>query len=166
MQRYEITATVIETRTHGPMLCLGPVRASYPPQGGNLDLIGFDWASVPDREAAYGTTWGSAHFVGTLDGTTFTLTESPGPARDALDPDYVPSDGGGRQISRAELGAVQEEVFDADARAAFEPVMGWRDPHRGVMVVSVAVAEDAARAYAEQRWGDLVELRGLLRPVD
>jgi hypothetical protein len=40
----------------------------------------------------------------------------------------------------------------------------FTDERRAVVVASVWVADEAEVGYAAQRWGDLVELRGLLRP--
>jgi hypothetical protein len=33
------------------------------------------------------------------------------------------------------------------------------------VVATIWLVDEAAMDYADQRWGDLVELRGLLRPV-
>jgi hypothetical protein len=65
----------------------------------------------------------------------------------------------------AELAAARDEVMDQDARAVLGPIQGSvTDERRAVVVASVWVADEAAVDYAAQRWGDLVELRGLLRP--
>lgn len=65
----------------------------------------------------------------------------------------------------AELAAVRDEVIDENAHAVLGPIQGSiTDERRGVLVATVWVADEAAVDYAEQRWGDLVELRGLLRP--
>lgn len=61
-----------------PVLCLGGVDQSYPPQCSGPEVAGLDWADVADVETASGVTWGGARVVGTYDGQTFTLTEPPG----------------------------------------------------------------------------------------
>ena len=67
----------------------------------------------------------------------------------------------------AELVAVQEEVSDDEARSALGPIQGaGTDERRSLVHVTVWLADQAAVAYAEQRWGELVELRSLLQPVE
>lgn len=78
-QRYRATGLVLQTESRKPQLCLGAVNDSYPPQCGGVDIVGWDWDALPEKETASGTTWGQATVVGTFDGTTFTLTESPRP---------------------------------------------------------------------------------------
>jgi hypothetical protein len=65
-----------------------------------------------------------------------------------------------------ELGAVQDEVVDAAAREALRPLAAWSDHQRGVVVVQVWVPEPDVTDYAHDRWGDRVELQGILQPVD
>ncbi len=68
--------------------------------------------------------------------------------------------------TEAQLNAVQQEVMDRAARAVLGPVQGASpDGHRGVVVADVWVADQAALTYAHKRWGNLVELHGLLTPV-
>ena len=70
------------------------------------------------------------------------------------------------QPSPAELERVQREVHDADD-APFGGVFGSSaDAMRGVVVVEVAIADAVSTEWARERWGDLVELRGALVPVD
>ncbi|HEX6255077.1 MAG TPA: hypothetical protein VFZ70_04640 [Euzebyales bacterium] len=71
--------------------------------------------------------------------------------------------------SMAELSALQDEVIAAqeDGGTPLGPPLGsYPDTERGVVVVQVIAATDEARAWAQQRWGDRVELEGLLQPVD
>jgi hypothetical protein len=77
--RYTTTATVIEAPAHGPRLCWS-VMESYPPQCGyGIEVVGWDWTVLDGSEAAEGTTWGKYVVVGTYDGESFTITESPTP---------------------------------------------------------------------------------------
>jgi hypothetical protein len=65
-----------------------------------------------------------------------------------------------------ELTSVRDELLDGSARVALgQPQDVLTDERRGVVVVTVWVADEAAVAYAERRWGDLVQLDGLLRPA-
>lgn len=70
-----------------PMACLGGVDESYPPQCSGPELVGLDWADVPQTETASGVTWGDARVVGTYDGQTFTLTEPPSEMRIPVEPE-------------------------------------------------------------------------------
>lgn len=74
-QLYEVDAMVLEDKTHGPMLCLGGVLESLPPQCGDVPLEGWDWQTVEEEERAGGTTWGAFHLVGRYDGETFAVTD-------------------------------------------------------------------------------------------
>ena len=66
----------------------------------------------------------------------------------------------------AELAAVQDELTDEDAHGVLGTILiTATDERRGVVMASIWVVDEAAVEYADQRWGDLVELRGLLRPV-
>jgi hypothetical protein len=73
-QLYEANTTVLEDRTHGPMLCLSGILESLPPQCGNVPIANWDWQAVSGEERLSGTTWGTYHVVGSYDESTFTLT--------------------------------------------------------------------------------------------
>ncbi|MGH2723317.1 MAG: hypothetical protein ACRDI0_03455 [Actinomycetota bacterium] len=74
-QLYELTTTVLEDETHGPMLCPGGQTSSLPPQCGNVPITNWDWDEVDGEERMSGTIWGAFHVVGTFDGQAFTVTE-------------------------------------------------------------------------------------------
>lgn len=128
--------TVLEQRSetdfaqYGPMLCLGAMAMSYPPQCGDVPVANWDWDTVEGEKTASGASWGQYHVVGTYDGETFTLTDV-GPYRD--DPPQFGS----------------EVDFSSPCP---EPTGGWMlpDPKQ-------ALQQDAsgANAYA-QRQPDLV----------
>ena len=63
--------------------------------------------------------------------------------------------------TEAELLEVQSEI---DLRQ-IGGVASYPDTRAGSVVVEVWVADEEAIAAAEERWGDLVELRGILQPV-
>ncbi len=66
-----------------------------------------------------------------------------------------------------ELSAVQEQVLAVGDDTPLGPQLGSApDSRRGVVQVQVFVADDAATAFAQQQWGDLVELDQVLRPVE
>jgi hypothetical protein len=68
--------------------------------------------------------------------------------------------------TEAELNAIQSEVTADASRKVLGVTGGWSDGQRGVVVADVWVATDALRDYAHRRWGDRVELHGVLRPVE
>jgi hypothetical protein len=66
-----------------------------------------------------------------------------------------------------ELRQVQREVNTAGRDSPLGVVlMTTTDERHGVIEAQIAVADDAARAYARERWGDRVRLIGRLQPVD
>ena len=72
---YEANTTVLEDHGHGPMLCLGGMLESFPPQCGDVPLAGWNSKRVEGEESAGGTTWGTYHVVGRYDGETFSVTD-------------------------------------------------------------------------------------------
>jgi len=67
----------------------------------------------------------------------------------------------------AELARAQDEVFDlpGDDNPLGIVLGGGVLGNSGFVSVAVAVLTEEAVAYARDRWGDLVELRGVLQPV-
>ena len=72
---YATTTTVLSSPSHGPMLCLGGILESLPPQCGDVPIPNWDWQQVQDEERRAGTTWGRYRLVGKYDGEAFTVTE-------------------------------------------------------------------------------------------
>lgn len=67
----------------------------------------------------------------------------------------------------ARLTAIQDELTDDDARRAIgEIVEASADLRRGAVVARVWATNQAALDYAYERWGNLVQLSGLLKPID
>jgi hypothetical protein len=164
-QLYGANAMVLEDRTHGPMLCLGGVLESLPPQCGDVPMAGWDWHAVEGEETAGGTTWGSYHVVGKYDGETFTVTDvgpfENGPAE--TDPDFTSPcpepPGGWPGLDQA----TQNDDTAAHAYARSQPdyVTSWvthLEPEKfefGPVIVNVVFTDDAERHEAEIRkvWG-------------
>ena len=80
---YEATGTVLEAPGGGPMLCLGPMLMSLPPQCGDIPIRGWSWDAVEGEQRHGGVRWGEFRVVGRYDGETFALVEAgpPGPAQ-------------------------------------------------------------------------------------
>lgn len=129
-QLYEVNTTVLEDRTHGPMLCLSGILESLPPQCGNVPIANWDWQAVSGEERLSGTIWGNYHVVGSYDGKTFTLTDVGPFKEDASGPtdsDFsspCPEPAGG--WSGLEQ-ATQEDARQAAAYARSQPdyVTSW-----------------------------------------
>jgi hypothetical protein len=75
-RRYRATATVLQSRNHGPVLCLTGFAGAGPPACRGLPIPNWRWAQVQGEQAAGGTTWGRYRLVGTYDGASFTITRA------------------------------------------------------------------------------------------
>jgi hypothetical protein len=162
-QLYEVNTTVLEDRTHGPMLCLSGILESLPPQCGNVPIANWDWPAVPGAERRCGTIWGNYHVVGSYDGTTFTFTDV-GPYEDDLstsptDPDLsspCPEPPGG--WSGLEQ-ATQEDARPAADYGRSQPdyVTSWvthlepEEAEFGPVIVNAVFTGDRERHEAEMR---------------
>jgi hypothetical protein len=160
---YEVNATVLEDRTHGPMLCLGGILESLPPQCGDVPIASWDWPAVEGEKTAGGTTWGSFHVMGRYDGETFTVTDvgpyEDDPPASETDPDFTSPcrepDGGWTGLEHA----TQEDVDPASAYARSQPdyVTSWvthLDPPAlefGPVIFNVVFTGDRGRHEAELR---------------
>lgn len=60
----------------GPVLCLGSIAFSSPPQCSGPPMAGWDWADHPEADSAGGVRWGGYTMVGAWNGTTFTPSEA------------------------------------------------------------------------------------------
>ncbi|GAA1937078.1 hypothetical protein GCM10009797_33480 [Nocardioides hwasunensis] len=78
------TVTTVLDEGGGPVMCLGMVMQSSPPQCDGPDVAGWEWADHPEADAAGGVRWGGFVVVGDWDGTTLTVTA----ARPATDDDW------------------------------------------------------------------------------
>ena len=124
-QLYEADTTVLDDGEKGPMLCLGGMLESLPPQCGDVPIANWDWAAVEGAESAAGTTWGAYHVVGSYDGETFTVTEvgpfegeEPAAETDFSSP--CPEPEGGWPVPDPSL-ATQEHAHAASAYATSQP---------------------------------------------
>src|SRR5919109_1877967 len=70
-----------EGAPHEPMLCLGAVLESLPPQCGDVPITNWNWDDVAGEERRSDTVWGSYHVVGTLDDGSFTVIEVAAPRK-------------------------------------------------------------------------------------
>jgi hypothetical protein len=163
---YEVNTTVLEDRTHGPMLCLSGILESLPPRCGNVPIANWDWEAVSGEERISGTTWGNYHVVGSYDGSTFTLTaagrleeDTSGPTDSDFSSPCPESSGGWSGLEQA----TQEDARPAAAYARSQPdyVTSWvtqLEPAKsefGPVIVNAVFTGDRERHEAEMRkvWG-------------
>jgi len=73
----EVVAQGLVLDAGTPVLCLGAVAESAPPQCGGLPLVGWDWSAIDGWEQSASTRWGSYAVQGTFDGETFRVTADP-----------------------------------------------------------------------------------------
>ena len=116
--QYHAYATVLQERDDAPMLCLGIILASYPPQCGDVPIASWSWDAVDGEERAYGTTWGEYRVVGRYDGKTFTVEEvepagAPPPPADDPDEFAPPCTGPTGGWGVVEPARVSQRAFDA-----------------------------------------------------
>ena len=168
----------------------GPVQAAPPPPGKDPGLAGFtpgceepdvvDPASgLEDSEDALAgiaqdrlsAVWVSDRSSGWWDGPyTLTVVVPPGQGegvqRDIRERYAGPLCAVEReQPTLAELEAVQQEIPLGEDTALGDVFSRSVDDQRGVVVVTVMVADEQACEAAQRRWGGLVQLRGRLQPV-
>ena len=85
---YWISSTVIQGLEGPPIVCVGGILLSRPPQCGGLVLVGFDWSDVGHEDAGGIRFSGGTYLEGTIDGDTFVVSL----ARDATESDRQPAD--------------------------------------------------------------------------
>jgi hypothetical protein len=157
----------------GPVLCVGGVMESFPPQCDGIPMIGWDWDRVEGGESAQGVSWGSFTVIGTYDGATFTVVDAGPPQRP---PDRGPigtpclEPGGGwasREGSPDLSRATEEDMLAAMHAAEEEPDFAgfWIDyveepvgeeiVEPGGIIANVAFTGDLDRHVAQIRemWG-------------
>lgn len=69
------TSTTVLDDGDGPVMCLGDMAFSLPPQCDGPGVAAWEWAEHPEHESASGARWGRFDLVGTWDGATMTPTE-------------------------------------------------------------------------------------------
>ncbi len=152
---------LLQQGTDAPVLCVGGVMESYPPQCGGPEVVGLDWADVAEHEDAFDVRWGEAYVVGTFDGRRFTLTRPPS----TTVPTGVPTPAPEPEPDFPQLcddpfrGGSQEAGEDLDAQAALQArltdypgyVASWVSNGRNLFNVTVT-------GDPEQAWSDFREV--------
>lgn len=99
---------MLQAKDSDPVLCLGGVLDSLPPQCGGIPLKEWDWDAVSGEESAGGATWGHFEVTGLYDGDVFTV-RAAGPPR------------------------WEEEADDPIEAACPEPEAGWERPNEALL---------------------------------
>lgn len=162
-QQYEATGMVLESREHGPELCLGPHTLIYPPRARGIPIINWRWDEVVGQESFRDRTWGTYHLTGSYDGSSFTVTRvrQPVPRQrkqvDFSSPCAEPP--GGWPVpdpSRASLHDVDPVARLAGSKPDFAGLwIAPLDPWDREFILNVAFTGDLGRREAELRavWG-------------
>jgi hypothetical protein len=113
-QKYRTTGLVLQEENAEPMLCLGAVAESLPPQCGGPRIEGWNWDVVSGEESAAGVTWGSFEVTGLYDGDTFTLLEAGPPSESSGDDDPIktacPEPAGGWESPNPALSSESDQI--------------------------------------------------------
>lgn len=153
--------TVLDTAGE-VQLCLGAIMESYPPQCLGIPVQGWSWDGVDGSETSGDVTWGSYAVVGSYDGETFTLTQSP--VMLALyDPMMMPDPTGGVPGTTfdADLATIADTVHDALGQRALSSY-----PQDGYLWVDVVWDDGTIQDAADADFGDdIVIVRSALRAI-
>lgn len=148
------TGTVLEGDA-GPVLCLGPIAESYPPQCDGPAILGWDWSAVTEGwQSASGIMWGAYAVWGDWDGETFTVTREPVPA--ALhDPtnDFSKADPWDESRPRGTLSEAGAERVRAELERVVPGVLGSAIVH-GRLVLEVRFDDGTLQEAIDERYGD------------
>jgi hypothetical protein len=164
----EVTAvgTVLE-KDGTPMLCLGAIAESYPPQCSGPEVVGWDWAAVDGEQTASGVTWGSYAVWGDWDGTTFAVTREPVLA--ALYDPMVDPDAPNPWDDTLPPGALPEaeaELVQAELERAVPDLLAIGFVN-GRVVLEVQFDDGTLQASVDERYGeDAVVVISALTPLD
>jgi hypothetical protein len=75
-RRYRATATVLQSRDHGPVLCLTAFAGAGLPACRGLPIPNWRWDQVGGEQTTRGITWGRYRLVGAYDGAVFTVSRA------------------------------------------------------------------------------------------
>jgi hypothetical protein len=155
---------VLENRSHGPMICLGVMLMSLPPQCGDVPIANWRWDEVKGEKRLRGAISGGYRLVGRYDGEIFTVTEigdfnESSRPREPTYPELTspcPEPAGGwpglEHLTQEEAGAVHTY-----ARSQPEYVSSWvthLEPEKlefSPVLVNVFFTKNAARHEKELR---------------
>lgn len=151
--------TVRQSGTAAPVLCLGPVAESYPPQCTGPEVLGWDWAQAEYSETASDVTWGTYAVFGTWNGTALTQTQPPIPLMlyspvGSPDPRVDPANAG--VSDEATLTDIQNEL---DTDTVLSATI-----RNGYLFVSVVYDDGTIQDYVDDVYGSgVIAVQSALR---
>ena len=167
------TRGVVTVRDDGqPVVCLGPVAESWPPQCDGPPLVGWDWrrerlvlgqpGAGHSHEQAGGVRWGRYFLTGSWDGRVLTVqTAVPEALYDGTpeQPGDLPPPG--RNLSPAELDALLVELGEG-----LPGVLSAYPDDAGRVRVDVVYDDGSLQAWADATYGPgLVVVNPMLEDV-
>jgi hypothetical protein len=145
--------TVLEVDA-GPMLCLGPIAESYPPQCDGPPVLGWDWSTRDDRQIASGVTWGAYAVWGEWDGEAFRVTRPPVPAA-LYDPMVDGSEPGpwDEALPPGTLNEAESEHVRAELGRVVPGVLGSAFVN-GRLLLEVPFDDGTLQSAVDERYGE------------
>ncbi|MEO9326096.1 hypothetical protein ABFT23_21570 [Nocardioides sp. C4-1] len=161
--RSRSTATVMDVGDGAPMLCLGPIAESYPPQCTGPAVMGWDWDGLaPHVERQGDVRWGTYAVTGTWDGKTFTVSDAvPGALYDpAFEAPALPAPS--RDYDDADLDAIVDGLD-----STLPGLLSAFVDQSGHVVVDVEYDDGSLQDLVDETYGDgVVVVSGALVDVD
>jgi hypothetical protein len=157
--------TVLAKDGTPPMLCLGAVMESFPPQCSGPEMVGWDWDAADHYESSGGVTWGTYAVHGTWDGAAFTVTRPPIPLAlydppANIDPRTDPANRG--EGVDAELESLQQELHQDEGSAV---LTSWVE--NGYLFVTVVYDDGTLQDAYDAKYGSgTVAVQSALQPVE
>ncbi|MDJ0349706.1 hypothetical protein [Cryobacterium sp. PH29-G1] len=153
--------TVLQKGHAEPMLCLGPIMESYPPQCSGPTISGWNWSLARYSETASTVTWGTYAVFGIWNGEAFAQTQPPIPL--ALyspigSPDPLREAENAGASDTATLQRISDEIAATQILATV--------PMNGYLWVSVTYDDGTIQHFFDQQYGpDVVIVQSALLPV-
>ncbi|GAB3772119.1 hypothetical protein FB382_002975 [Nocardioides ginsengisegetis] len=143
--------TVMDTGTGSPVVCLGAVAESWPPQCSGPALVDWDWSQHQAFERSGDVRWGSFALTGTFDGSSMTVTQAIAAALyDPMAPDDTDEPG-----FPGDNGTLDPKAADVQRRLEAEPLPGTLTVTTTPAGVTVEVVHDdgTLQQYVDRRYG-------------
>jgi hypothetical protein len=152
---------VLQKQGGAPMLCLGPVAASLPPQCGGPVIRNWDWSEAGHFASAGGVMWGAYGVTGMLADGEFTQTRRPVPSTDASPPEARPTPeppGNGKEM---QLLLLQRELTSLRG----QPIL-MSGAENGYLVIDVVYDDGSLQRELDSKYGPrIILIRSALKPL-
>ncbi len=152
---------VLQKRGGAPMLCLGPVAASLPPQCGGPVIRNWKWSEAGHFASAGAVMWGSYEVTGTLAVGEFTQTRRPVPSTDAPPAEVsstTEAPGNGKEM---QLLLLQTELTSLRG----QPILR-SGAENGYLVIDVVYDDGSLQRELDSKYGPrIILIRSALKPL-